>query len=106
MKAITLIFLFLFSIGTMAQTCHDKVTEKFLTETNNYENHHVGEDFKVYPAGTVGYKSFDTVIELGYDFDVISFGASNEFWSGYGAYEIIVEPNKCEVLKIIEVYSE
>ena len=101
MKTISLIFLFLFSISTMAQTCQEKVSDEFLIATSNYENHHVSEDFTVYPAGTESFESYGKTVKLGYDFDVISFQASNEYWSGYGAYEIIVNPKDCEVLKMI-----
>jgi hypothetical protein len=106
MKSIIVLVSLLLSSVSFAQDCKDLVFEKFLAETEEYDYHTISDKFETYQAGTEGFESYGQYVELGYDFDVISYHASNEYMSGYGAYEIIVEPKTCEVLKIENVYAE
>ena len=95
-----------FAISTFASNCFKSADIAFIEATPNYEFHFVSSLYNTYKAHTPSYSSYGTKIDLGYDFDVISYQASNEHWGGLGVYEIVVNPTSCQVLKIIEVYTE
>lgn len=105
MKMLITSALFL-SVSAFASDCFNSVKDEFINRTANYEYHHVSEKFTAHAAKTTSFISYGVEVKLGYDFPVVSYSASNEMWGGFGAYEIVVEPNACTILKMKEVYSE
>lgn len=89
-----------------ADKCQSEVFSEFLAATTEYDYHTVADSGVLYPAGSPGFESYGRYVELGYDKDVLAYHASNEYMSGYGAYEIIVDPATCSIIKMQEVYAE
>jgi len=102
----TLLSTTLLSSAFAADKCQKEVYANFLTSTAEYDYHTLSDTGTKYEAGVESFKSYGVTVELGYDIPVISYQASNEYMSGYGAYEIIVNPVTCKILDMVVVYSE
>lgn len=91
---------------SFAKDCEKDVYEQFVDQTKDYDYHVVSNKPVLYPAGVEGFESYGRYVELGYDFDVLAYHASNEMWGGYGAYQLIVDPENCRIIKMKTVYTE
>jgi len=106
MKTIMIILSLTFAFSAFAKDCEKQVLKQFIEASQDYDYHSLSNKPVLHPAGEEGFESYGRYVELGYDFDVVSYTGSNEYMSGYGAYELIVNPKTCEIIKMQEVYAE
>lgn len=106
MKALLAIFTIVMSLSVFAKDCEKEVEVQFIKLTEDYDYHVVSNKPVLHVAGTEGFESYGRYVELDYDIDVLTYHASNEMWGGYGAYQLVVNPKTCEIIKMQEVYTE
>ena len=102
----TLLSTTLLSSAFAADKCQKEVYANFITDTSEYDYHTLSDVGTKYEAGIASFETYGVTVKLRYDMPVLSYQASNEFMSGYGAYEIIVNPISCKILDMVVVYSE
>jgi hypothetical protein len=108
MKTTTLLFaiLTLSTSAFCADKCQSEVYKDFLEATEDYDFHTLDDVGTLHGAQVKSFKSFGKTVKLGYGFPVLSYQGTNEYMSGYGVLEIIVNPTTCKTLDMVEVYTE
>jgi hypothetical protein len=106
MKKLLLVALMVSSFGVQAKNCHEEVLDFYLNELPEYEYHSVSKKGYLVKAGTPFIEEYGRAVEMNYEIDTEVYMASSEYYSGYGAEVIVVNPETCAILKMENVYSE
>ena len=93
--------------------CYESVVNYFENETTMYSDHYVSKKYDLVTPETTSIEDYGRTVEL-YDREtglpftgnVRVYHASNEYWSGYGAYVVIVDDTTCKNYFLKETYSE
>lgn len=102
-SALLLLSSLLFSTNVLA--CYSQAVSIY-TETMNerrHDNIHVYKEAVQLKSGQ-SYETYGVVFE--YEQDVLIFEGSSEFMSGFGVEAIVLEPNTCRLIEMVQVYAE
>ena len=93
----------LFSTNLMA--CYSQALSVYTSAMNErrHDNIHVYKEAVQLNAGQ-SYETYGVVFE--YEQDVLIFEGSSEFMSGFGVEAIVLEPNTCRLIEMVQVYAE
>jgi hypothetical protein len=86
--------------------CLKVAEDEFLDATPRYEHHSVALEGEIYSKNKEKYEYFGERFHFDYDKSFIIYHASNEYYSGYGAYVIIMDLQTCNLHELVNVYSE
>lgn len=100
---LVLISSILFSANAVA--CYSQAVSVYTQAMNErrHDNIHVYNEAVQLKAGQ-SYDSYGVIFE--YEQDVLIFEGSSEFMSGFGVEAIVLEPNTCRLIEMVQVYAE
>lgn len=104
MKFVAIISTFML-LTTSAFACYDQAFSFYNQEmtARHHQDIHVHKDAVQLVAGEV-YEMYGVKFE--YDQNVMIYEGSSEFMSGFGVEAIVLEPNTCRLIEMVQVYSE